>query len=61
MKANSKTLRQESASYIPIGKSNSCLQHLLGKLDFVLCLLRRAQAFQNLICLFDGWRSSFTV
>src|SRR4029077_19675661 len=41
-------IRQESAGNISIGKSNGCFQRLVGKLGFVMGLVLRAQAFQNL-------------
>src|SRR5260221_4917229 len=40
----------------PIGKPNGCFQRLVGKLGFVMSLVLRAQAFQNLNRFFDGWR-----
>ena len=40
----------------PIGKPNGCFQGFVGKLGFVMGLALRAQAFQNLVCFFDGWR-----
>ncbi len=49
-------IRQETASNISIGKPNGCFQRLVGKLGFVMGLVFRAQAFQNLNRFFDGWR-----
>ena len=49
-------IRQETASNISIGKPNGCFQRLVGKLGFVMSLVLRAQAFQNLNRFFDGWR-----
>src|ERR1700730_9675742 len=49
-------VRQETASNISIGKPNGCFQRLVGKLGFVMCLVLRAQAFQNLNRFFERWR-----
>ena len=49
-------IRQETASNISIGKPNGRFQRFVGKLGFVMCLVLRAQAFQNLNRFFDGGR-----
>ena len=49
-------IRQETASNISIRKPNGCFQRLVGKLGFVMGLVLRAQAFQNLNRFFDRWR-----
>ena len=49
-------IRQETAGNIPIGKSNGCFQRFVGKLGFVMGLVLRAQAFQNLNRFFERWR-----
>ena len=46
-------IRQETASNISIGKPNGGLQRLVGKLGFVMGLVLRAQAFQNLDRFFE--------
>ena len=48
-------IRQETTGNISIGKSNGYFQRLVGKLGFVMGLVLRAQAFQNLNRFFDGW------
>jgi hypothetical protein len=49
-------IRQETASNLSIGKPNGCFQRLVGKLGFVMGLVLRAQAFQNLKRFFERWR-----
>jgi hypothetical protein len=49
-------IRQETAGNISIGKPNGRFQRLVGKPGFVVRLVLRAQAFQNLNRFFDGWR-----
>ena len=49
-------IRQETTGNISIGKPNGCFQRFVGKLGFVMGFVLRAQAFQNLNRLFDGWR-----
>src|SRR6516225_6066921 len=54
-------IRQETASNISIGKPNGGLQRLVGKLGFVMGLVLRAQAFQNLDSSSSVGASTFTV
>jgi hypothetical protein len=43
------------------GKPNGCFQRLVGKLGFVMGLVLRAQAFQNLKRFFERWRFDLTL
>src|SRR6516164_11748705 len=54
-------IRQETASNISIGKPNGGLQRLVGKLGFVMGLVLRAQASQNLDSSSSVGASTFTV
>ena len=52
-------IRQETAGNISIGKPNGCFQRRISELDFVMGLVLRAQAFQNLNRFFNGRRFDF--
>ena len=49
-------IRQETAGNVSIRKPNGCFQRFVGELGFVMCLVLRAQAFQNLNRFFERWR-----
>src|SRR5258705_9463375 len=54
-------IRQETASNISIRKPNGCFQRFVGELGFVMCLVLRAQAFQNLTASSTVGASTLTV